>query len=261
MSDRVCIRGCTKRDLHYASCLRRPPEYTGDDVCHGCAPRECREGSLICDRCFGRMRRLLDDAPDLVARLWSLVDPTKATPLDQVRVRVSSSEPVDAVAANPLDARIAVQQVLADWLAWRGDLAALSNDKAAVEWFGPRVLDRHKPVNGIREAWSVQDAVDQWGVERVPAKGEKPWEPDEEREEIVTPVREWGEDSIVGREEAEGLAGSPSTLRRWVKNGDVQVVGEIYIAGIRTRLFRRVELTACRERMEARMRSGSADQS
>jgi hypothetical protein len=199
------------------------------------------------------MRRLLDDAPDLLARLRSIIDPSKATPLDQVRVRVMSSEPAAAVASDPLDAIAAVEGVLQVWFEWGEDLKRISNDLDAVTWMGAHLLERHRPDDGIRAAWSVQDAVDQWGVERVPAKGEKPWEPDDEREEIVTPVREWGPDSLVTREVAEGIAGSASTLRRWVKNGDVQPSGEIYIAQVRTRMFRRQELEECRKRMQERV--------
>jgi hypothetical protein len=96
--------------------------------------------------------------------------------------------------------------------------------------------------------------VDRWGVERVD-RNPQPWEDDDERLEIIEPVSEWL-NPIVGRDDAEGIAGSASTLRRWIKDGDVTPVGEVYIAGVRTRLFRRAELVACRERMQDRMNTG-----
>lgn len=248
MSERTCIRGCTQRDVHYATCEHSGPVYEGAFPCRGCAPRECREGSLICDRCFGRMRALLGDARDLLGRLRAIADPSKATPLDQVRVASSSVEPAAPVGADLLDAIHAVESAV-EWA--YVDLAEHTNDRDTMRWLGAILLDRHRPVDGIREAWSVQDAVDQWGVERVD-RNPVEWDDDDERVEIVEALPEW-QNPIVGRDIAEGLAGSANTLNRWVRNGDVTPVGEVYIAGRRTRLFRRAELIETRERMQGRV--------
>ena len=248
MSERACIRGCTQRDVHFAACVRKDAAV---DPCRGCAPRECRDGSLICDRCFGRMRALLADTRDLLGRLRAIADPSKATPLDQVRVASSSVEPAAPVGADLLDAIHAVE-IAESWA--YVDLATVSNDLDTMTWLGQLLLERHAPVDGIRSSWSVQDAVDQWGVERRD-RNAVPYEDDDERDEVVEPVSEW-QNPIVGREDAEGLAGSASTLRRWIKDGDVVPVGEVYIAGRRTRLFRRAELLACRGRMQERMNAG-----
>lgn len=73
--DRACIRGCMRRGEHFAECT----DYgTTDGDCKGCVPSTAREGALVCNRCFYRVRRHLDDAPDLVAHLRSIADPTKA---------------------------------------------------------------------------------------------------------------------------------------------------------------------------------------
>lgn len=268
MSDRVCIRGCTQLGVHYATCpdygmqeafdqarATGVPDVAYEPTCRGCAPRECRDGSLICDRCFGRMRALLDDATDLLGRLRAIADPMKATVLDQVRVRASSVEPAAPVDADLLDAIAAVEVVISVWDSWGRDLAAMSNQADTIGWLGERVLDRHTPVDGIRPDWSLRDAVDQWGVERRD-RDQTPYE-DDDREEIVTGAAEWG-DELLGRADAETLAGSARTLRRWVKSGDIAPAGTIWIAGVRTTLFRRSELLATQERLSDRQRAGLA---
>jgi hypothetical protein len=101
MTDRTCIRGCVKRDIHFATCEHSGPTYTGAFPCRGCAPRECREGSYWCDKCFGRARGLLRDVRDLYGRLTAIADPAKANPLDQVRVASTATEPPGPVSADP----------------------------------------------------------------------------------------------------------------------------------------------------------------
>ncbi len=252
MSERACIRGCTLRDVHYASCAYSGPEYTGAFPCRGCAPRECRDGSLICDRCFGRMRALLADARDLLGRLRAIADPSKATPLDQVRVASSSVEPAAPVGADLLDAIAAVEAAV-EWA--YVDLSQRTNDLQTMTYLGELLLDRHAPADGVRAMWSVQDAVDHWGVERRD-RNAQPWEDDDDRVEIVTPIPEPQENPIISRAEAEGIAGSARTLQRWIKDGAVVPVGTTYIAGVMTRLFRRAELVGARKEMQDRMNAG-----
>lgn len=232
MSDRVCLRGCTVRGAHYATC----PDYgaTSEDVtCRGCAPRECRDGSLICDRCFGRMRGLLNDAPDLLGRLRAIGDPSKAAVFDAVRSGASSPEPVAPVGADLLDA-IRVVELVIDVMAGR-DLAAVSNDHRTVSWLSAVVLDRHAPVDGVRSGWSVQDAVDRWGVERVD-RNPAPV-PEDDGDVTTYPIPEWG-DPLLNREQAEELVGSARTLRRWVQKDLVKPEGQIWTGGKLTQLFR-----------------------
>lgn len=134
------------------------------------------------------------------------------------------------------------------------DLATVSNDLRTMTYLGEILLDRHKPVDGVREAWSVQDAVDRWGVERVD-RGPV-WEDDESLEEDAAPVAEWG-NPIVGGDDAEAIAGSAATLRRWVRQGLVAPLpGEISIAGRVTRLYRRAELIETRDRLRVKQQSG-----
>lgn len=58
MGERACIRECTHTD-------------TGN-------PREAIAGSLLCGRCYSRLRSTLHEAPDLCAHLRSQVDPMKS---------------------------------------------------------------------------------------------------------------------------------------------------------------------------------------
>jgi len=243
VSDRVCARGCTKPagpDGHWANC----PDYgraADESTCKGCVPRECRDGSLVCDRCFGRARKLLDDLPDLIARLRSVIDPSKATPTDKAPSGRRSSEPVAAVGSDPLDALIACETVLGWWWRWGEDLQLMSNRLDAL-WLFDMLLERHPESDGIRDAWSVQDAVDRWGVERRPGKHERPWEDDEPSALLVAlPVPEWG-DELLNRADASRLAGSPRTLRRWVQEELITPAVEIWVAGRKTTLFRASEI-------------------
>ena len=155
-------------------------------------------------------------------------------------------EPAAPVGVDLLDALSAVEAVLRAWPAWENDLAKVSNRRDAVEWFSAHVLDRHAPTGGIRSAWSVQDAVDRWGVERRDPSSD--YDPGDDEPEDARPIAEWGA-PIIGRTEAERIAGSESTLRRWVKAGEVLPVGTVYIAGVRTTLFRRDDVVETRDRM------------
>lgn len=83
MTDRYCIRGCTHRGDHYAECASYGKE---DGPCKGCVPRTARDMALVCERCYRAMRRLLDDAPDLLAHIRGKADPLKATVFDKILV-------------------------------------------------------------------------------------------------------------------------------------------------------------------------------
>jgi hypothetical protein len=189
--------------------------------CHGCAPRECRDGSLICDRCFGRMKSLLHDAPDLLGRLRAMADPASSSwNWDKPEPVASSSTVAPAPIPDDLaDAIIAVEGALEGWLAWNGDLQWISNNLAAVTWLSARVLDAHPPVEGIRESWSVLDAVRRWGIERR-ANGAFVYPVDEEeRAEIVEPVSEWFDPLITVKQAAERHKVTQQAVRKWIADG------------------------------------------
>jgi hypothetical protein len=242
MSDRDCIRGCVQRDVHYATCawygidenvaptvaaLPNAPKQ-----CKGCAPRECRDGSLICDRCFGRLRALVRDADDLMGRLWSLADPMKATPTDKAPGRRSSSvEPPAPVDADLLDAINEISRRLWDWESFvhpvtlEAALPELVNVVEHVEALGRGFLDRHPLVDGIREVWSVQDAVDKWGFERRTDAFVYPAD-EGEGEPEAAPVREWYDPLLTLQQAAKRASVSQRQVQRWVQKEVVSVVAQ-----------------------------------
>lgn len=253
MTDRICVRGCMQRGVHWAHC----PDYGATTPeCPGCVPRECPDGSLWCTACFGRARALLRDITDLCGRLTALADPLKASPLDQVRVRVSG-EPPAAVPSDLLDALAVVQQ-MAEWA--YADLSAVSNDLDTVTYLGAMLLDRHPPVDGVRAAWSVQDAVDTWGVERrdTPTVGIP------HSRVLGTPDPVYDEDTAAGIPESgfDPLIASPDaaklvhiterTLRRWVEAGELEP---------RARLRQGRKVTAYYYRSEVLAAAARADES
>ncbi|PRB09236.1 hypothetical protein CQ047_11180 [Microbacterium sp. MYb72] len=201
------------------------------------------------------MRALLADGPDLLGRICSLADPMKATPTDKAPGgRSSSVEAPAPVDADLLDAIAALEQ-LSPW--WHVTLSDYSNDLTVITWLGEVVLDVHPEVAGERPAWSVADAMAKWGVERR-TKGEPAWSPAEEIDparDAAVPIPEWG-DPIVGWADAVRIAGSDSTLRRWIKREEIDVAGTFVIAGIPVRQFRREELIATRERLSEKKAAG-----
>lgn len=231
MSDRVCIRGCVQRGVHYATCawygidesvaptvaaLPNTPKQ-----CRGCAPRECRDGSLVCDRCFGRLRALVRDADDLMGRLASLADPMKATPTDKAPGgRSASVEPPAPVDADLADAMNDIGHTLRDWdrhtdYQLEKALPDLVNNAEHVRVLGIGFLDRHPTADGVREFWSVQDAVDKWGVER---RTDTFVYPDDDGEEVeLQPVREWFDRLLTIQQAAKRAKVSQRQVQRWVE--------------------------------------------
>lgn len=225
MSDRYCIRGCTRQ--HWATCENTTPselaakakaEAAGEKYrapCRGCAPSVCREGSLICDACFGRAKYLLGDAFDILARIRSQGDPLKSGwNWDRVVIAGSSPEPPAPIGEDVVDATTAVLTAMRYFAA---GLSGLSNDLVAMEWLGPLVLDRHAPdEHGVRERWSIQDAADRWGAERKDPHAFV--YPDDEPDAVVevTPVREWYDPLLTIKQAAVRREVSQRTVQRWV---------------------------------------------
>ncbi|WP_417555614.1 hypothetical protein [Microbacterium sp.] len=265
MSDRVCIRGCKQRGVHYAACEEQAKVQAASDrgelymsQCTGCAEKPARDHALICDGCFYRLRTLVRDADDLMGRLRSLADPMKATPTD--RAPGGRSQMVEAPA--PLDADLAdamddIAHTLHDWdrhvdpQSLEQALPDLVNDAESVRVLGIGFLDRHPLEDGIRDFWSVQDAVDKWGVERR-TKGESGWEPEVDRELVAVARPEW-RNPLITKLQAEQIAGSERTLRRWVSKGLIEHEGTVVIAGVVTRMFRRSDVERVRDEMLAKV--------
>ncbi|OJU39703.1 MAG: hypothetical protein BGN97_00340 [Microbacterium sp. 69-10] len=264
VSDRVCIRGCKVRGLHYAACEEQAKvqaaEAAGEvyvSKCWGCAERPARDHALICDSCFYRLRTLVRDSGDLYGRLRSLADPMKATPTDKApggrAQQVEAPAPVDA---DLLDALNDLGHTLHDWgrhtdYQLERCLPDLVNDVENVRILGIGFLDRNPLVDGVRPFWSVQDAVDKWGVERR-TKGEPSWEADPDPVVVAIARPEWS-DPLITKLQAEQLAGSERTLRRWIGKGLIEHEGTVVIAGVMTRMFRRGDVVRVRDEMQSRV--------
>lgn len=196
MTDRYCIRGCTVRGDHYAACAHSGPDYDGDTPCSGCVQVEARDGVMLCERCYRRLRRHIEDAADIVGHLRSIADPTKAAVYDRIRVQSSAIEIPAPVAADLIDASNditmtlnmwanhvagedrpgaglsagamadeahAVVQLAADVIL--DDLDVLANDTHQIEALWEGVCDP----NGVTpEVWSVADASIRWPLEDEP---------------------------------------------------------------------------------------------
>lgn len=239
MSDRVCVRGCVRKDVHYASCKFNGPGWENGErgACLGCAPRECRDGSLICDQCFGRARALLSDAPDLLGRLRSLGDPSKSGwNWDRGEViRTTSPHPPAPIGDDLIDAIHAVETAVRFF---GSDIAGVSNNAEAMGWLGPLVLDRHAPDHdGVREGWSVRDAVDRWGVERRDDHrhvfpGRLPNAPegsyarfDDEEDPVAVPELH---DPFLDVKQAAARAGvTVRAVQKWAKDGHLVPVARL----------------------------------
>lgn len=250
MSDRVCIRGCLQRGVHYATCPwyglteeTAPTAVAMPNRCRGCAPKPARDRALICDTCFYRLRTLVRDSGDLYGRLRSLADPMKATPTDKAPGgRSQQVEPLAPVDADLLDALNDVGHTLNDWdrhtdYQLEQALPDLVNDVEHVSALSVGFLDRTPLVDGIRHFWSVQDAVDKWGVERR-TKGEEPWQPEPDSAEVAFARPEW-RNPLITKLQAVQIAGSERTLRRWVEKDLLAHEGTVVIAGVHTRMYRR----------------------
>lgn len=198
---RACIRGCTVRDVHYATC----PDFGKDDGdCKGCAPRVARDGALICERCYRSLRKHLEDAPDVVGHLRAIADPTKAGAIDRSNPSTRLELPAP-VAADLVDASDDIVRTLRAWVLFidgepvperlRGldpgadaasahdlarelcdvilaDLDRIVNDAESVALLWEGVAARHQEREPA--VWTVADALARWSFEDRARWADKP---------------------------------------------------------------------------------------
>ncbi|WP_396646220.1 helix-turn-helix domain-containing protein [Microbacterium sp.] len=239
-SDRFCIRGCARQ--HWAVCENLSPselskreaaEDAGERYtppCAGCAPSVCRVGSLVCDQCFGRARGLLRDAPELLQRLRSMTDDGRSRwNFDRVVVTSSHVGTAANVGDDITDAIHAIETALHYF---RAGLAALTGDAEAMGWLGPLVLDEHPAVDGVRERWSIRDAMSRWGMENRHRFIHPDARPNAPRgayaayddEEVVAPVREWFDPLVTVEQAAQRRGVSNRTVKNWIRKGYITPV-------------------------------------
>lgn len=239
-SDRFCVRGCARQ--HWAVCENLSPaelakrdaaEDAGEGYvppCAGCAPSVCRVGSLICDQRFGRARGLLRDAPELLQRIRSMTDDERSRwNWDRVVVTSSHSATAATVSDDITDAIHAIETALRYF---RAGLPALTGDGEAMDWLGPLVLDEHPAVDGIRERWSIRDAMSRWGLEnrhRFIHPDARPNAPHGayaryDEEETLAPVREWFDPLVTVEQAAQRRGVSNRTVQNWVRKGYITPV-------------------------------------
>ncbi|KJQ54664.1 hypothetical protein [Microbacterium sp. SA39] len=101
MIERPCIRGCTVPGLHYAAC-----ESYGrsDGLCTGCVTAASRDDALVCGRCYGRLHRTLDRAPELVEHVRTLTGNVSAKRYDSEVSHGAAAHTRAPASADMLDA-------------------------------------------------------------------------------------------------------------------------------------------------------------
>lgn len=192
--DRSCVRGCTVKDKHFATCADFGSN--GPGACRGCAPRVAHDGALLCERCYRSIARLLGEAPELITHLRTLTDPAKAARYDAVRVMTSKGEPPAPVSADLLDAANDVVRTLKRW-SFRvnhpdveqvpnmrlragttaveaaadveagsnvilGDLDRIANDNRQAQALGDAILGSSD--DGTIGPWSLREVAARWPV-------------------------------------------------------------------------------------------------
>lgn len=138
-----------------------------------------------------------------------------------------SGSPVGGAATARDDITDAMQAIEQALRYYRAGLAALTRDPEAMEWLGPLVLDTHPAVDGVRERWSVRDAMTRWGLKsrhRFVHPDARPNAPRgayaaDDDVEVIGPVREWFDPLLTVEQAAQRRDVSPMTIRNWAKKG------------------------------------------
>jgi hypothetical protein len=201
---------------------------------------------------------MLRDLPDLVGRMRSLSDPTRAAVFDRVRVATSVTKASAPLDDDLADAIRVVESVLDVWLAYDRDLDWIANHEHAVTWMAANVLEEHPPKHGVRDGWSVLDAMRQWGVERrdkSSAYASPITEPD--REIVAVPVREWYDPILEFKDAAARADVSQRQMRTWVSDGVLVPVAQLRRPdGVVTKWFQASAIDAAAALMRERRHQG-----
>jgi hypothetical protein len=242
--------------VHFATC----PDYgkePAEATCRGCAPSPTAPASALCSRCFGRIRGLLRDAPDLVGRLRSLPDPTKAMLIEPVKVFTRAVEAIAPVGPDLLDAADEILSNLRDWahsvstdVPWHarfsgmGAIAAyrlaaeysnaivtqldtITSDPTRTIRLAEAVTVLHPEVEGERPSWSIADAMNRWGAERRDRHVHPDVDVEPDREISAEPVREWYDPLLTIKDAAARHRVTSRAVQRWITSGNLSVAARM----------------------------------
>jgi hypothetical protein len=94
-----------------------------------------------------------------------------------------------------------------------------------VTYLSALLLNRHPDTDGVRHAWSLQDCVDRWGVERR----DMFVYPTEDETDVVelAPVREWYDPLITVKQAAARAKVTQRTVQRWIRDGEFDTVTRV----------------------------------
>ncbi|WP_345750097.1 hypothetical protein [Microbacterium rhizophilus] len=234
--DQGCIRGCMAD--HFAAC---PAYGNPEGTCPGCAPAPRVDGTLICDRCYRRLRFLLHSASDILGRMRTLAQQGKAVVYSAAPASSGSGAP-DQVDADLLEATHVVAAKLKRWGGWirngRATLDAALSDEGVARDLIADLLELHERPADADESytgwpiaeWTLADAHARWGIERrdryvYPAE-------EEPGVVVVTPVREWYDPLLQFADAAKRAGISERQLRTWVKDEVIEPVAKLRTAGV-----------------------------
>lgn len=179
MTDSACIRGCIVANLHYAACESYG---RGDGTCTGCVPAAARDDALVCGRCYGRLRRALDRAPEVIEHLRTLIGNISAKRYDS-EIRHSgaahthapaSADMLDAcrdimtlvtvsdlpASASPYEARELAEAGVRELLTHFDEI--VNDADSFAQWW--QIVIPHE-VPGHPEFWTISRALARWPLE------------------------------------------------------------------------------------------------
>lgn len=248
-SEVYCIRGCTRPDVHFATC---PGQLDGS--CAGCAPEPCESGLVVCADCRRRIRGILRHTPDLLGRMRALAAHGKAVVYAPVKV-FAAAGPASApepVSADLVDALLEIPTNLRAW-SRHFDLVSLAGidrvlgDVEQTRRLAAAVIDTHAPDEDGGRHWSIADAMGEWGTERR-GSGRHVFPGGDADGDvlIVTPIAESSFDPLlVSKDAAARVQKSESQLRKWVAAGILEPRAKLRDGrGVVTKWYRASEVDA-----------------
>lgn len=254
-SERPCVRGCVEV-VHYAVCPAFGPRGR-EATCTGeCETRvsEARYGALLCSRCFGRIRGVLLDAPDVVGRMRSASDQAKAVVYQPAKV-LSAAGAAKAPEQSPADVIDAIRDVLVTLRAWAttvdssvpfvshrgftdddeitaaamyseailGQLDVIANDAARGPALHHELLERHEETTVSGRVWSLADARARWGAERRDDQAYVYPASDDDHIVERQPVTEWHDPLLTIQQAAKRVDRSQRTVEIWIEKEELAV--------------------------------------